>query len=48
MQTPADRVTMIGSLLEGAPQELRDCLKVEADSSFQVDAITLAARAYAR
>jgi len=48
MQTPADRVTMIRSLLESAPREVRDYLPVEADSWLQVDAITLAACACAR
>lgn len=36
MHTPADRVTVIRSLQEGAPQEVRQALQVEADGSFTI------------
>jgi hypothetical protein len=43
MQTAADRITMIRSLLESAPQEVRVYPKGGADSSFPVAAIMTAA-----
>lgn len=36
MRTPADRVAVIRSLQEGAPQEVRDALRIEADGSFTI------------
>jgi ubiquinone/menaquinone biosynthesis C-methylase UbiE len=36
MRTPADRVAVIRSLQEGAPQEVRQALQIEADGSFTI------------
>jgi ubiquinone/menaquinone biosynthesis C-methylase UbiE len=36
MRTPADRVAVIRSLQEGAPQEVREALRIEADGSFTI------------
>lgn len=36
MHTPADRVGVIRSLQEGAPQEVRQALRIEADGSFAI------------
>jgi ubiquinone/menaquinone biosynthesis C-methylase UbiE len=36
MRTPADRVAVIRSLQEGAPQEVREALQIEADGSFTI------------
>jgi hypothetical protein len=36
MRTPADRVAVIRSLQEGAPQEVRQALRIEADGSFTI------------
>lgn len=36
MRTPADRVAVIRSLQDGAPQEVRDALQIEADGSFTI------------
>jgi len=43
MQTPADRIAAIRALLERAPREVRDYLMLEADASFQVDAVMIEA-----
>lgn len=37
IKTPADRVAVIRGLLQGAPQEVRDYLAVQADCSFSID-----------
>ena len=36
MHTPADRVAVIRSLQEGAPQEVRDALRIEPDGAFTI------------
>jgi ubiquinone/menaquinone biosynthesis C-methylase UbiE len=36
MRTPADRAAVIRSLQEGAPREVRQALRVEADGSFAI------------
>ena len=36
MRTPADRVAVIRSMQEAAPQEVRDALRIEADGSFTI------------
>lgn len=36
MRTPADRVAVIRSLQDGAPQEVRQALDIEADGSFTI------------
>ncbi|HEY2037439.1 MAG TPA: class I SAM-dependent methyltransferase [Steroidobacteraceae bacterium] len=36
MRTPADRVAVIRSLQEGAPAEVREALRIEADGSFTI------------
>lgn len=36
MRTPADRVAVIRSLQEGAPQEVRQALQIAADGSFTI------------
>lgn len=36
MRTPADRVAVIRSLQEGAPQEVREALQIEANGSFTI------------
>ena len=36
MRTPADRVAVIRSLQEGAPAEIREALRIEADGSFTI------------
>lgn len=36
MRTPADRVAVIRSLQEGAPKEVREALRIEADGSFTI------------
>ena len=36
MRTPAERVAVIRSLQEGAPQEVREALRIEADGSFTI------------
>jgi ubiquinone/menaquinone biosynthesis C-methylase UbiE len=36
MRTPADRVAVIRSLQEGAPQEVRQALRIEGDGSFTI------------
>lgn len=36
MSTPADRVAVIRSLQEGAPQEVSEALQIEADGSFTI------------
>lgn len=41
MRTPAERVAVIQELLLGAPEEVREHLKIEADGSFQLDAAML-------
>jgi hypothetical protein len=47
MRTPVERVAVIRELLAGAPQEVRGYLQVEADGSFQVDAMMIDASACA-
>jgi ubiquinone/menaquinone biosynthesis C-methylase UbiE len=42
-RTPADRVAMLRSLLDNAPQEVRDYLDVAANSTFHVNAVMLEA-----
>lgn len=37
MRTPADRVAVIRSMQEAAPQEVRKALRVEADGSFTIE-----------
>jgi ubiquinone/menaquinone biosynthesis C-methylase UbiE len=37
MQTPADRVVAVRSLLQGAPQEVRDFLLLQPDLSFSLE-----------
>jgi ubiquinone/menaquinone biosynthesis C-methylase UbiE len=36
MRTPVDRVAVIRSLQEGAPQEVRQALRIEGDGSFTI------------
>ena len=36
MRTPADRAAVIRSLQDGAPQEVRQALRIEADGSFAI------------
>ncbi|MET0265579.1 MAG: SAM-dependent methyltransferase, partial [Duganella sp.] len=38
MRTPAERVTALRSLLQGAPQETRAYFAVQDDDSFSIDA----------
>ena len=37
IKTPQDRVAVIRGLLQGAPQEVRDYLRLQADCSFSID-----------
>lgn len=37
MRTPADRVAVIRSMQEAAPQEVREALRIEADGSFTIE-----------
>lgn len=43
IRTPAEQVASIRALLQGAPQPVRDYLKVEPDCSFQFDAAMIEA-----
>lgn len=43
IKTPEDRVAVIRGLLQGAPQEVRDYLALQADCSFSIDVAMFAA-----